>query len=436
MKRFLWKASFAAVGLATLFSPLASSASQLTQDQINSIIGLLQAFGADASVVANVQASLTGNNGNHYGQWCHTFNTNISAGSSGSEADALAESLKRENTSSVIAFQEKYKDEILTPSGLSNGTGYVGPATRKKLNQLYGCGVIIPSPTPTALPAPVSAKPRLGPFSSGFFVQNYSKDPRIGGIILGGSDLNFTITGGTVQSYTILPPYSGYTTPTVTNLITVTAGENFTLSWNTSEKSCMATGDWHGIKESSGTETIVAPEYPRFYYYEMYCFDVRVGEAPTLMGRRPTWPIDVHKAIAEVITVAVTGDDKKVPTMKLIYPKGGETFKLGQEIVIRWDGQGMKNVTLELEQKNLHYSWIASAAPNTGSYEWAIPNLEAFTVVNNNGVYELTPAEPIKLTPGKYYLSVYNSGARNYQNNIDNSYYFVNDTTSIPITIE
>jgi peptidoglycan hydrolase-like protein with peptidoglycan-binding domain len=36
----------------------------------------------------------------------------------------------------VIRFQEKYKSEILTPLGLQNGTGYVGPSTRAKINQL------------------------------------------------------------------------------------------------------------------------------------------------------------------------------------------------------------------------------------------------------------------------------------------------------------
>ncbi|MEK7576776.1 MAG: hypothetical protein AAB482_03730 [Patescibacteria group bacterium] len=140
MQKFLWKASFAAVAVTTLLSPLASSASALTQAQVSAIINLLQSFGAYASVVANVQASLTGNSGNHYGQWCHVFNTNLSAGYSGAEADALTEALKREGSPSVIAFQEKYKDEILTPNGLTHGTGYVGAATRKKLNQLYGCG--------------------------------------------------------------------------------------------------------------------------------------------------------------------------------------------------------------------------------------------------------------------------------------------------------
>lgn len=41
----------------------------------------------------------------------------------------------------VSAFQEKYADEILTPVGLPRGTGYAGPATLRKLNELYGSGL-------------------------------------------------------------------------------------------------------------------------------------------------------------------------------------------------------------------------------------------------------------------------------------------------------
>ncbi len=38
--------------------------------------------------------------------------------------------------SAVIRFQEKYSSEILLPLGLSSGTGYVGPSTRAKINEM------------------------------------------------------------------------------------------------------------------------------------------------------------------------------------------------------------------------------------------------------------------------------------------------------------
>jgi hypothetical protein len=84
--------------------------------------------------------------------WCYNFNTNLKITDTGKEVAALKIALQKEGfisngtdrfdgqlVLSVAAFQEKYKSEILTPFGLKNGTGYVGPATRGKLNKLYSC---------------------------------------------------------------------------------------------------------------------------------------------------------------------------------------------------------------------------------------------------------------------------------------------------------
>ena len=136
----------AVLSLGIILSPAITSAAGLTNTQIQSILALLSSFGADQSVINNVQASLTGDTSSSSSTaFCHTFNNDLTIGSRGDDVSALHAVLVNsgnpntvfstpdftENTAAdVVIFQARY--------GIRQ-TGYVGPITRAKLNALYGC---------------------------------------------------------------------------------------------------------------------------------------------------------------------------------------------------------------------------------------------------------------------------------------------------------
>ena len=150
----------------------------LTREQINSVLDLLRSYNAPLGVINKVEMVLAGTQPPPPQEWCHTFYGNFGVGVANKDVSALKSVLATEGVSSsdagsslqdkgrdpyfdestasaVVAFQEKYKSEILAPLGLSRGTGYVGAGTRRKLNQLYGCD---PGPGPLPRECPLIAR--------------------------------------------------------------------------------------------------------------------------------------------------------------------------------------------------------------------------------------------------------------------------------------
>lgn len=144
------KVAAVATGLAMATSVLSlapmAHAATLTNAQVQSILSLLTSFGADASTIANVQASLTGGTPTvTTGGSCNVGSNDLTTGSTGSAVMALQAALiangysipagatgyfGAQTQAAVMAWQKA--------AGISPAAGYFGPISRAAFNLCTG----------------------------------------------------------------------------------------------------------------------------------------------------------------------------------------------------------------------------------------------------------------------------------------------------------
>lgn len=261
--------------------------------------------------------------------WCHNFTVNLKPGNRSYEVGALQAALQKEGfllgrldaifgqrtKYALIAFQNKYKEEILTPLRLKNGTGFVGKGTLIKLNKLYGC---------SARSAAVAV-----PATSSIAVIS----PNGGEILTQGTDLSVKWTSSGLDKVSII--LINYATGDQTEVINSVQADLGQYSWQI--PSSVAAGNKYKITVRAGKTVDLSDNY----------FTI----------------VSAKKAFA--------------PSLILLSPLGGEQWEKGKAYSIKWlyqDVDKIDTIVLTDYSRNITYSLgnNIGASLNSNSFNWEI----------------------------------------------------------------
>jgi hypothetical protein len=202
---------------AGAFAAAPAQAAALSQSQISAIISLLQSFGADATTVANVTASLngqptTGTGTTTTGGACPALSRSLQEGSTGADVQALQVFLNGNAATQVavsgagspglettyfgpatMAAVEKFQ----TLNGVS-AIGIVGPATRAAIAAVCGKGTTTGGGTTTTTGGSITVSAAAQP-ANGLAVSSASRVPFTTFTLTNNSSAAVTVNGVTVQ---------------------------------------------------------------------------------------------------------------------------------------------------------------------------------------------------------------------------------------------
>jgi len=322
--------------------------------------------------------------------WCHNFERNLKIGDKGDEVKALRTALIKEGfdpgdipggyeeniafsdytASAVTAFQEKYASEILAPVGLSHGTGFVGPATRAKLNALYGCGVkpSISGNQPPVISG-VSGPTTLRIGETGAWTVQAS-DPEKGVLtysVVWGDEKAFGVSSlapklsTSTQTATFTHSYSkaGTYNPTFTVTDNQGLSAKTSLTVNVEAIISACTDSDGGLNYyAKGTATLGDRSNTDYcsgnYLYEQYC------SAGGLSATTYYCPNGCQDGACV----------SETPSIQVLSPNGGEQWTEGSQVEITWKSSGIDRVYVYLLFPDGGTCYLGSSPASVGEHSF------------------------------------------------------------------
>lgn len=341
--------------------------------------------------------------------WCHTFNSNLQIGNSGSEVAALHEALREnglygnlsafgtsdfdsDTVSHVKQFQAKY--------GISQ-IGIVGPITRAKLNSLYGCansciaeggtvtGPVAPQYQTVCCPGLVAQYPSGQTGASGICIRPGNNCPQYSPPAPGWCANGTIISGGYNSAGCPNPPQcstssqisitgiSGPNSLTVgqqgTWAVSATASAGSQLSYSVNWGDYGA--GYAGIS-AAGIPFVQTSTFTHSYSSAgTYTVNFTVKSTRSVQCFAYPCPDPVEDIARASITVVVGNNSQ--PSITVTSPNGGEVWTAGTTHNITWTSHNVNNVQIIIYRSGLYTGGpdvITPSAPSSGSYSWTVPS--------------------------------------------------------------
>lgn len=356
----MWKAKFVAPVIAVLLfagAVVPAQAASLTESQIQSILGLLSSFGAEQRVINNVNASLRGQ---------ATTGTTAPASASpicsyiSGLSQTLYEGISDSTTGGQVTMLQRFLagDSSVYPEG--SITGYFGPATERAVQRWQAQNGVVSSGSPETnghgvvgfLTRTAFAK-RCGYATPSQPSTNTQPTPTkpINPPTTYTPPANTTVNFSATPLFGSIPLHVGFTAENF-------QGDNGQLRVDFGDGSSCS---------GYGSCTWALP-YGYSGPYTSHTYSTSgVYTAKLLLGTQ----------VLDTVTINVNSvTTNALPSIKIVYPNGGEKFKKGQAYTLTWNAYNLPTNTVDLyviSSDGTVQGDIAKGVANTGNYTWTIP---------------------------------------------------------------